>query len=87
MELDLSYEQHNEIRVKYSLEPFKTPYHILGISSDVSNDEIKKAYRKLASQHHPDRVAMEDANIVHTAHLNFIEIKSAYHELEKIRKL
>jgi DnaJ like chaperone protein len=86
LELGLSYEQHNEIRGKYLLEPFKTPYHILGISSDVSDDEIKKAYRKLASQCHPDRVAMEDVNTVHAAHLNFLEVQSAYQELEKVRK-
>ena len=87
LELGLSYEQHNEIREKYLLEPFKTPYNILGISSDVSDDEIKKAYRKLASQCHPDRVAMEDVNTVHAAHLNFLEVQSAYQELEKVRKL
>ena len=85
LELGLSYDQHNEIRVKYSLEPFKTPFHILGLSSTASNDEIKKAYRNLASQCHPDRVAMEDENTVHAAHLKFLEIQSAYQELEKVR--
>ena len=31
------------------------PYKILGINQSSSDDEIKKAYRRLASQHHPDK--------------------------------
>lgn len=52
-------------------------YHTLGITKNATPDEIKKAYRKLASQHHPDKGGDT---------VRFQEIQTAYDTLSDPNK-
>ncbi|MCH6580114.1 MAG: DnaJ domain-containing protein [Nitrospinae bacterium] len=85
--LDISIEEHDRIRQKYSLDVLVTPFTVLDIAPTASNEEIKKAYWRLASQCHPDKVAYLGEDQVEEAHLKFLEIQEAYQELEKMRDL
>ncbi len=55
-------------------------YTVLGVNRDASEDEIKKAYRKLAMKHHPDR------NPDKGAEESFKEAKEAYEILSDAKK-
>ncbi|HZS30712.1 MAG TPA: molecular chaperone DnaJ [Gaiellaceae bacterium] len=56
-------------------------YDTLGVKKDASADEIKKAYRKLARQHHPDANPGDEA-----AEEKFKEVQAAYDVLSDEEK-
>ncbi|MBT3355864.1 molecular chaperone DnaJ [bacterium] len=56
----------------------KDLYSILGVDKNASDDEIKKAYRKLAHKHHPDKKGGDEAK--------FKEINGAYQTLSDKQK-
>lgn len=58
-------------------------YEILGISRDASDSDVKKAYRKLAKEHHPDMAAKSDKD---HAEAKFKEINEAYQVLSDPEK-
>jgi molecular chaperone DnaJ len=58
-------------------------YDVLGVSKTASADEIKRAYRKLAMQHHPDRAADADKPRAETL---FREAAEAYEVLSDEQK-
>ncbi|NMG53224.1 molecular chaperone DnaJ [Aromatoleum aromaticum] len=56
-------------------------YEVLGVNRDASDNEIKKAYRKLAMKHHPDRNPDNKDSEDH-----FKEAKNAYEILSDAQK-
>lgn len=59
----------------------QTPYDILGVDPSATQEEIKTAYRKLANQYHPDKVAHLGEEFQTLAEQKFKQIQDAYDRL------
>ena len=57
------------------------PYKVLGVSRDASDEEIKKAYRRLAKKYHPD-LNPGDAE----AARKMQEVNAAYEQIKEPEK-
>jgi molecular chaperone DnaJ len=64
----------------------KNYYEILGISKDATEDDIKKAYRKLALKYHPDRWANATPEEQKEAEQKFKDISEANEVLSNAEK-
>lgn len=58
--------------------------YILGLEPGASRSDIRKAYRRLAQTHHPDRVFAQGEARVASASLRFQKIKNAYEYLMQV---
>ncbi|OIQ30982.1 MAG: molecular chaperone DjlA [Bacteroidetes bacterium MedPE-SWsnd-G2] len=60
-------------------------YKILEISKSVTDDEVKKAYRKMAKKYHPDRIMHLGPEHQKGAEEKFRQVQMAYEKLQKER--
>ena len=65
----------------------ESAYQVLGVSPNASDDEVKRAYRRLALEHHPDKVATLGDDIRKAAEKKFQEINDAKDKIWKARGL
>ncbi len=70
----------------YSRPSYKEdPYQVLGISSSATDDEVKKAYRRLAMKYHPDKVESMGEEVKKNAEAQFRKINEAYEQIKAAR--
>lgn len=66
--------------------PPMDPYAVLGVSPGVTFDEVKKTYRSLIIQYHPDKVAHLGAEFRSLAEKRTLDLNQAFQMLEKSLK-
>lgn len=79
-----TYRRSFEAGAGYRASTPQSPYEILGVDKDATQEQIKIAYRSLAEKYHPDKVNHLGDEFKDLAEIRFKEIQNAYQEL-KIR--
>lgn len=83
-----SYQRYYHQQRQDPVQHLADAYQILNISKEASDAEVKKAYRRLMSQHHPDKLMAQGLppEMIKLANERTQKIKSAYETIKKHRK-
>jgi len=82
---DMEYQQIKALYIKQNDQA----YNILGVDRNASDDDVKKAYRKLVREYHPDRMQAKGVpeDFMKIANEKMTEINQAYEQICKERGL
>ena len=84
--LGISSKDYESIRSMF-VKNTDSAYKILEIDPSASDEEIKKAYRKMAMKYHPDKVSYLGDDFQKAAKEKFQKVNEAYEEIKKQRKI
>lgn len=84
----INVSEYNQIKALYISDNDKH-YKILGVSPDSSREEIKRSYRKLVTEYHPDKLVSKGLpeDFIQFANQRLTEINGAYEYIKKERGL
>ena len=66
----------------------RDPYDVLGVPRSISNEDLKKSYRELCAENHPDRVQSSglSPHFIEMANSRMIRINDAYQRILEMRQ-
>jgi DnaJ like chaperone protein len=84
--LGISQADYESIKSMF-IKNIDSAYKILEISPEATNEEIKKAYRKMALKYHPDKVSYLGDEFQTAAKEKFQKVQEAYNDIKKQRNI
>lgn len=82
--LGISAADFNALKAMY-IKDTESDYKILEIEKTATDEEVKKAYRKMAVKFHPDKVAALGEEVQKAANEKFQKVQQAYENIKKQR--
>lgn len=82
--LGISVKDFESIKAMF-VQTTESPFKILEVDTNATNDEIKKAYRKMAVKYHPDKVSQLGEDVQQSAKDKFQKVQQAYETIKKER--
>lgn len=83
--LGISASDNESIKSMFVSDTLDSAYKILEVEPTASDDEVKKAYRKMAVTYHPDKVAYLGEEFRKAANEKFQKLNEAYEKIKKER--
>ena len=84
--LNINRKDYESIKAMFAKDD-KAPFRVLEISPDASDQEIKRAYRRMANKYHPDKVSHLGKEMQSSAEEKFKAVNNAYQQLKKDRNI
>ena len=84
--LGISEKDYESIRAMFYHDA-ESDYKILEVASSSTDEEIKKAYRKMAMKYHPDKVRGLGEQHEKAAAEKFVKVQEAYERIKKKRNI
>ena len=82
--LGINQKDYESIKAMF-VKDTTSAYRILEISPDASDEELKKAYRRMALKYHPDKVNHLGESLMKAANEKFQQLNAAYEAIKKER--
>tara|TARA_Y100000589_G_C27188849_1_gene643873 strand:- start:3230 stop:3958 length:729 start_codon:yes stop_codon:yes gene_type:complete len=78
--------EFSTIKERHNSQEISDPYKILGIDSEANFDQVKKKYKKLIKEYHPDKLIAQGVpkELIDVANKKISAINNAYDRIEKI---
>ena len=78
----------NRMFAQYGEAIRQRPWEVLGVSKDISDEDLKKRWKELAKENHPDKLTADGMpdDFIESAKAKMAEINVAYETMVKMRK-
>lgn len=84
-DLGISDKDMGSLSAMFRMDDPASAFAVLEIPTTATNDEVKKAYRRMAMKYHPDKVAQLGEEVQKAAGEKFKKVQQAYENISKQR--